>query len=280
MRREVTKRREASLTPEPLVRLELFVPESGRDAFQQARKVASRNARFWLSEGQTLAFLSRHYLRDELRHRAALGSRSGEGDAAERKRKRKLDRKRNRHFPAEEERAIRERSGWGCEIVPGCRLVITQMCHICGTYVDGAPNDREHGVEGCDPHHILLDAGVIRFAGFGEDGRPRFCDQKGRLLTAHGSTPVPRFTEDPPDCLVSEAEPVEEASPRPPPQADEPVRPEDKPLAGRKSAPRAPPPSASTDGQAFLPGMYQVDSDDRRAGEVRERPPAWRRGAA
>ena len=269
MRREVTKRREATLTPEPLVRLELFVPESGRDDFQTARRWASRNARFWLSEGQTLAVLSRFYLRAEMLRRAALGSRSPEDVAAERKRRRGLDRKRNRHFPAEEERAIRERSGWGCEILGGCPNVFTEICHVHGTYEGGAPNDREHGVEGCDPHHILLDAGVIRFVGFGEDGRPRFCDRQGRLLTGHDPPRVPRLSEDPPEGLVddsAEAEPVEEEDSPPPPRADEPARGDQEPLADRKGAPRAP------------PGVYEVDSSDERgAGEVRERPPAWRR---
>jgi hypothetical protein len=151
--------------------LALAVTDRAKRGFARARAVASERAGQMLTDGETFALVVEHYLDsfDPLRQgegRRRLPDTAGlPGD---------------RYIPAEVRRAVRARSREHCE-VPGCpHDVFLEFAHI-DTHREGGSREAGNLLRLCHGHHVLLDAGRLRFAGW-EDGFPAFRDSVGRLI--------------------------------------------------------------------------------------------------
>jgi hypothetical protein len=163
---------------ERTVSLGLSVTESARDDFRRARELASRRAGRILTEGQAFAVVVRRYV-------------AGEDERLVGTKKRRVGPTEGlpgrRYVPAAVQRAIRKRADDRCE-VPGCSHGgFLQLMHVRTPHASGGAREEHDLALGCSTHHVLLDAGVIRFAGWDEtapDGvrRPRFRAANGRLL--------------------------------------------------------------------------------------------------
>lgn len=168
----IREREEEAAQQQPVTPVALAVSLPARDAFARARSVASEQAGTMLTEGETFSVVVSHYLDcfDPLRR--------GEGarrlpDTSELPGRRTI--------PAEVRRAVRERSQDRCE-VPGCgRDVFLEFAHIRAHRLGGS-REAVDLLRLCHGHHVLLDAGRIRFVAW-EGRRPSFRDAAGRALS-------------------------------------------------------------------------------------------------
>ena len=168
--RHVAKRLEESAQRERTVYLGLEVGEGARDDFRSARKLASRQAGRMLTEGETFSLVMRRYVRA---HDERLVG------AKERRVGPTAELPWVRYVPAAVRRAIRVRAGDRCE-VPGCSNdVFLELMHVGTSHAErGAREERDLAL-GCSTHHVLLDAGRLRFLGWTAEGHPRFGNADG-----------------------------------------------------------------------------------------------------
>ena len=95
---------------------------------------------------------------------------------------------RRRYVPAGVRRLIWLRAEGVCE-VPGCNCQRNlQLCHI-RAWARGGANGRWNLLLLCPRHHLLLDAGQLRFLRWADDGRPTFRLPGGGILTPEARAP-------------------------------------------------------------------------------------------
>lgn len=238
----VRKRVEDAAQGEETVPLALRVTESTREAFRRARELASRRAGQWLTEGQVFSLVVRRFvdtederLRGEKLRRVP-DTRALPGD---------------RYIPAQVKRDVRRRAHDRCE-VPGCSFgAWVEFMHVAEAHRDGGSREADNLVLGCSTHHVLLDAGVIRFGGW-RDGKPVFLDRNGREIRRGSVEQRPL----PPEA-GSGRRSSSEAGPHTPPGSDEHDDGSDRPPGGW----------SSDDGS---------DPDLGGPDRVAEREPVWR----
>lgn len=184
LRRLVRERIEEAAQGEVTVPIALQVTERARDDFRRARELASRRAGQWLTEGQTFALVVRRFVHAEDQRFVGEKRRRVAGTAGPVE-----GRPRTRYVPAAVKRAVRERADDCCE-VPGCSsATFLELMHVGVAHRDGGSREADNLALGCSTHHFLLDAGVIRFAGW-RDGRPVFRDRCGRELDGERRRPA------------------------------------------------------------------------------------------
>lgn len=168
----IREREEEAAQQQAVTSLALAVSLPARENFGRARAVASEQAGTMLTEGETFALVVNHYLDD------FDPLRQGEG---ERRLPDTAELPGRRYIPADARRQVRARSGDRCE-VPACgRNVFLEFAHI-RPHRAGGSREAADLLRLCHGHHVLLDAGRIRFDGW-DDDRPCFRDAGGRRLS-------------------------------------------------------------------------------------------------
>jgi hypothetical protein len=248
-------REEALAQQEKVTTFTLVVTERARDGFRRARGLASEAAGAMLTEGETFSLVVERYLDLHDPQRRGEGARRV-GDTA--------DLPGRRYVPAEAKRAVRARAGDQCE-VPGCpRRHFLELAHI-EAHCDGGDREEENLLLLCHGHHVLFDAGRIRFAGW-EDGRATFSDRAGR-----------RLEERTGDAREASArEPSERA-----PTSGEVCAGESEDLGSRRGASVGVVAGRSESSRSLVPAKSSSRSSDERrglwAGGVAEAPPTYGR---
>jgi hypothetical protein len=157
----------------PTKRFEAFVTESALADFRRAKDVASRRAKRRLSDGQVFALLVRRFV--EAEDTRYVGEK-----------KRRVPHTKllpgDRFVPAATRRAIEQRGEESCEVGDCSNHMFLELMHIRTPHAEGGAREVEDLAAGCSTHHVLLDAGVIRFVGYDEWQRPVFRTRGGRLL--------------------------------------------------------------------------------------------------
>jgi len=157
----------------PTVRFEAFLTETALRDLRRARTLAEKQARQRLTDGQVLALLARRFVEAEdpqlvgEKRRRVPDTRLCPGD---------------RYVPAQVVRGIGAR-GEGCCEVGNCGHTLgLQLMHVRRPHAQGGAREIEDLAAGCPTHHVLFDAGLIRFVGFDEWMRPLFRACDGRLI--------------------------------------------------------------------------------------------------
>ena len=157
----------------PTVALRLHVTETANAHFRRARVLLSRQAGQILTDGQVFAAVVGRFVRDQ--------DKLATGEKPRRTPHTKLQPGR-RYVPAQVERAVLRRAEDRCEVGDCPHDTFLQLMHIRTPHALGGAREVEDLAAGCTRHHLLHDAGVIRFAGFDEHDRPMFRSRDGRLL--------------------------------------------------------------------------------------------------
>ena len=179
-KRRARKRIEETRQGEPTSFLPLQVTATAKRNFERARKIASAKAGTMLTESETFALVVKHFV-------ATFGG--DEEGTGTRRLPDTSEMPRSRYVPAEVRREVHQRSRRRCE-VPGCtNHVFRQLAHI-DDHGEGGDREASNLLDLCSLHHLLFDAGRIRFAGWDAEGRPRFLDPRGELMTHHPA-PIP-----------------------------------------------------------------------------------------
>lgn len=165
----------------PTVSLRLQITETARRDFRRAGVLASRRAGVNLTEGQVFAAMARHFVREH--DKLVVGEKP-----------RRTPHTRllpgRRYTPAAVERAVLRRGEDRCEVGDCTNDTFLQLMHVRTPHALGGSREVEDLAAGCSRHHLLHDAGVIRFVGFDASNRPMFRTRGGRLLR-RSPAPVP-----------------------------------------------------------------------------------------
>jgi hypothetical protein len=184
LKRRLRERLEAKAQAESGVQeVTVFVHPRVVDDFQRARVVASRKEGKALSDGQTFERCVIFYLdkNDPLRvtpRARRLGPTS--------------ERPFDRTVPAEVKRAVKRRARDRCE-VPGCtNEIFVDLAHIT-PHCLGSGREADDLFQGCHPHHVLKDAGLLDVV-IRRDGGRDYVFAHGLVLRG----PAPEGPEPPP----------------------------------------------------------------------------------
>lgn len=264
MRRRVQRRKEeARLAGEEALPLTVFVPQSVRDQFSQARVIASRKASGALTAGETFAVVVDHYLDTFDPDRVQPGDRKAAHTSMVA----------GRYVPAAVRREVYERQRGGCA-VPFCdNLIFLEMAHLV-PHACGGHREADNLVLMCSTHHAFFDLGLIRVRGTAD--APQFFDDHGNDLARRFEGAFSPGTSDP---RPTEAGPAPPSSPGAgPPAGGSPGDASAAPPRGRLATgpdpacpPQAPPkapPKAPSEAPLRLPSD---DESSRRQRDAMER---------
>jgi hypothetical protein len=186
LRRRVQRRKEElAQGSEELKAISLHVTERALEDFHRARKIASGKAREYLTEGQAFATVVDCYLDHNDEDRVKPGKRRMPHTSLVN----------GRTIPAEVKREVASRSSNGARhgmkcAVPYCdNEIYVQHAHLTPHRLGGARESRDI-LRLCRQHHVLLDAGYLKFTGTADN--PRFTDREGNDLSQRvGGGPDP-----------------------------------------------------------------------------------------
>jgi hypothetical protein len=130
----------------PTQRFETYVTESAMEDFRRAKVIGSKRAGRRLTDGQTLALIARRFVERE-----------------------------DERYVGEKKRRVAHTNR-----VPSSRFVPAEVRR--GIAARGGAREIDDLARGCTNHHLLLDAGLIRFVGFDAWKRPLFRARDGRLI--------------------------------------------------------------------------------------------------
>lgn len=164
---------------EPTLAMRFLVTRETRKGFRKVKRILGKGKDRLPSDGQVLGRLVRDFL---ARHDPAQAP-------PPREPARTADRKRSRYRTRRATHEVEARSGGTCEICGERRA--RHMIHLV-PYGRGGGQEARNTAHACAECHFWYDLGVWRFAGFGEDGRPRFEFRPEKLPDRDGDDPVVR----------------------------------------------------------------------------------------
>jgi hypothetical protein len=173
--KEIVQRRteEARTGAASVVPMTFHLPESTTRKFRRAREVASKQAKKWLTEGQTFEVVVEHYLVSHDPERVTPGKRRMPFTCG----------RPGRHVPAEVKRRVLGRHGGRCAY-PGCRnRAWVDLAHVVA-HRHGGSREADNLCGLCPYHHDLYDRGMFRIEG--PPDAPRFYDRRGRMIGPQG----------------------------------------------------------------------------------------------
>lgn len=162
LRAEAEKAIEEARQGRPTCALRLEVTTEARDGFRRARVLVSRGRRRLATEGETFGRLVADWLvENDPQLRAVPARRSGPTKG-----------RRSRYIPREVRALVERRSNGSCEVC-GVRRAVEKI-HVRTPHARGGGREVDDLADACPECHVLVDAGVFRFAGFDERQRPQW----------------------------------------------------------------------------------------------------------
>ena len=154
----------------PTLPMRFLVTKAVKDGFHRARLLMSGGKRHPLTEGETFGLLTQFWLAANDPRLVPLPKRrrgvTGRGEAT-------------RHVPQSVKAIVERRSGGKCEICHERRA--QEKVHLSVPHAKGGSREADNLADACRSCHVLLDGGVLVFAGFGSRGQPRFRMDASRL---------------------------------------------------------------------------------------------------
>jgi len=154
----------------PTQQMRVWLTKDASAGFDRAQLLMSVGQRRMKSQGETLGLMTDYWLAQNDPRLVPIPKRrrgrTGRGE-------------KTRYIPRDVKATVERRSGGKCEVCLERRA--TEKIHLVVPHAVGGSREADNIADGCCDCHVLVDAKVFVFAGFGEDGSPRLVLGPGRL---------------------------------------------------------------------------------------------------